>query len=157
MEGSALKEGIEICLAQWPAMQLVHAYQQEPEIALQTFAREIESYITRFEVDVDYMVDWLSEYLVTKFSIEVDDGSLDVVAQTLLKIYAEEGEGRYDELQKIRQLRNVQLPELTKIKQESADTIPLDDLTMEDSSVPEPQVDEDGFTTVTSKKPRRKN
>lgn len=159
MEGSALREGIEICLAQWPAMQLVRAYQPEPEQALATFAQEIENYIHQFEVDVDYMVDWLSDYLDKNYSIDVDDGSLDIVAQTLLKIYTEEGEGRYDELDKIRKLRTVQLPQLTKVKLPSSDSIPLSSLSLAESPASaapqEPQTDEQGFTVV-SKKPRRK-
>jgi len=162
MEGSALREGIEICLTQWPAMQLVRAYQPDPEVALSAFALEIEAYIHQFEVDADYLADWLSDYLDQHFSIDVDDGSLEVVAQTLLRIYTEEGEGRFEELGKIRKLRSVQLPQLTKVKLPPSDSITLDELSLAESPAPalipapeEPQTDEQGFTVV-SKKPRRK-
>ena len=161
MEGGALREGIDICLAQWPAMQLVHTYQEDPELALATFAHEIESYIHRFEVDIDYLVDWLSDYLDQHFNIDIDDGSLDIVAQTLLKIYSEEQEGRYEELEKLRKLKPVQLPKLTKVKTQPPPD--LSDLSLSDSQAPtltpvceEPEVDEQGFTVVTSKKQRHK-
>lgn len=159
-DSPALSEAIRLCLNQWPAMQLVRSYHQDAEEQLSAFAQEIESYMQRFEVDTDYLCDFLSGYLDEHFSIDVDDGSLEVIARVLVTVQAEEERGSIEELTKLRSFSKVKLPEVAKIRTDQHADPPIESLTLSDPPALEeaeaPEPDADGFVTVTGKKPRRK-
>ena len=163
-DSTALTEAIRICLAQWPAMQIVRNYQQDADQQVALFAQEVESYMTRFEVDVDYLSDYLSDYLDEHFSIMIEDGSLEVVSGVLVKVQQEAERGCTDELTKLRNFSKVALPEVTKVRTEQHADPPLEGLSLEDPPAAEEtheedqmaEPDADGFVMVTGKKPRKR-
>ncbi|KAK9137369.1 hypothetical protein Sjap_007963 [Stephania japonica] len=110
MNSSILSEGIALTLSQWSALQLairnqwggVDSLQKSGQLVAELFSFFSSS---RVSLCIDDLENLLYENMVLSFNTDIEDGSIEEVAEGLMILYEECVQGNYESIEKLRKSR----------------------------------------------------
>ncbi|KAK9139901.1 hypothetical protein Scep_009582 [Stephania cephalantha] len=110
MNSSTFSEGIALTLSQWSALQLAIQNQWGGADSLQKSGQlmaELFSFFSssRVPLCIDDLENLLYENMVLSFNTDIEDGSIEEVAEGLMIMYEECVQGNYESIEKLRKSR----------------------------------------------------
>lgn len=152
-----ISEAVSLCLDNWTALNLALSNDWGPISAKEDLKKRLIEDILNTEVDEQYLKELLEFYLEEHFNIQVQDQSALEISLILLKVYEESCRNESSELLRLRSLKGSQASASHKLHEEVPTLVEdMQELSLESTPPPaEPEVDEEGFTLVQSKKKRR--
>ena len=174
-----LELGITLALFLWPSLTLaVSAAWGGPDSASKRewFASEtIDLVAANPDADVEWIEEFLLNVMLDEFEVNVDDDSAHEVAQTIVRLIKDCGNGNWAEVLTMKARwdsretgRNIELSSYVKAEDDDGEISGSDDEEISDSAMDidndvapqlmhrkesaKPEVDEDGFTKVTRKR-----
>jgi len=152
-----ISEAVSLCLDNWTALKLALSNDWGLISAKEDLKKRLIEDILNTEVDDQYLKELLEFYLEEHFNIQVQDQSAQEISLILLKVYEESCRNVSTELIRLRSLKGSQASASHKLREEVPTLVEdMQELSLESPPAPsEPEVDEEGFTLVQSKKKRR--
>ncbi|WOK91758.1 pre-rRNA-processing protein [Canna indica] len=168
---SALGEGISLVFSRWTALQMAVENGwggRDSRLKYEELASTIVSWFSQSKdlLYIDDLENMLDDSMQDVFNTEITDGSIEEVAEQLMIMYEDCLKGNYESIQKLRLTPTISSVSRSKqvvldeSEDEEASEMMVDEPKPTEMSAQMPKVkqvpDEDGWSTVTSRKNRNR-
>ncbi|KAL6005239.1 hypothetical protein ACLOJK_005801 [Asimina triloba] len=165
---SALSDGLWLVLSRWTALQMAVQNEwggRDSRQKLDQLFSDVVSYFrdSKDPYYIDDLEDILEKTMLLSFNTEVEDGSVEEVAEEMMTLHEECLQGHYDSIEKLRKLsggaqavsQSRQVVNENEDESESSDE-ESSEMAVDEPNQKQPVVADDGWSVVTSRRNRAK-